>query len=162
ACGALSAFAARSAFASPFGSPFGARSAFGGLACLSSSAIDLNSGKLGEAHLAALRALADELEPDPGRLLRILGIGQRDVGQVNRRLLGDDAALLLRGLTLVALHHVDTAHQSAALRRAHLDHLAGAALVAPGEHDHLVAFLDLRRHHSTSGASEMIFMWFLA
>ena len=44
----------------------------------------------------------------------------------------------------------------------HLEDLAGAALVLAGEDDDLVALLDLRRHHSTSGASEMIFMWFLA
>ena len=31
-----------------------------------------------------------------------------------------------------------------------------------GDDDDLVALLDLRGHHSTSGASEMIFMWFLA
>ncbi len=42
------------------------------------------------------------------------------------------------------------------------DDLAAAALVAPAEHDHPVAFPDLGRHHSTSGASEMIFMWFFA
>src|SRR6202012_6174642 len=35
-------------------------------------------------------------------------------------------------------------------------------LVAPGDHDHRVALFDLGRHHSTSGASEMIFMWFFA
>ena len=46
--------------------------------------------------------------------------------------------------------------------RDHLDDFAGPALVAAGENDDLVALLDLRGHHSTSGASEMIFMWFLA
>src|SRR5262249_18930949 len=92
----------------------------------------------------------------------VLGIGERQIGQVDRGFLADDAALLLRGLLLVALDRVDAAHQRALLGRAHLDHLPGATLVAAGEHDHLVALLDLRRHHSTSGASEMIFMWFLA
>ena len=33
-----------------------------------------------------------------------------------------------------------------------------SALVAAGENDDLVAFPDFRGHHSTSGASEMIFM----
>src|SRR5262249_21903048 len=42
------------------------------------------------------------------------------------------------------------------------DDLAGAALVAAGDDDDLVAFTDLGGHYSTSGASEMIFMWFLA
>src|SRR5205814_183282 len=78
------------------------------------------------------------------------------------RLLGDDAAFLARRLLLVALDHVDAAHQRAVVGRAHLDHLAVAALVAAGEDHDLVALADLRRHHSTSGASEMIFMWFLA
>ena len=44
----------------------------------------------------------------------------------------------------------------------HLEHLAGATLVAAVQHDDLVALPDLGSHHSTSGASEMIFMWFLA
>ena len=77
---------------------------------------------------------------------------------MDRALLGDDAAFLLRGLALVALDHVDAAHQRAVVGRTHLDHLAAAALVAAGEHDDLVALLDLGGHHSTSGASEMIFM----
>src|SRR5881394_1216419 len=62
----------------------------------------------------------------------------------------------------MALDHVDTANERAVLGRTHLDHLTGAALVAPGNHHDLVALSDLRRHYSTSGASEMIFMWFLA
>src|ERR1044072_9818829 len=81
---------------------------------------------------------------------------------MHRRLLENDASLLLRAVLLVALDHVDAAHQGAVLLRTHLDHLAGAPLVASGEHDHLVALSDLRCHQSTSGASEMIFMWFFA
>src|SRR5437016_392705 len=77
-------------------------------------------------------------------------------------LFGNDAALVLCTLLLVTLDHIDPAYQSAFLIGTHLDHFAGAALVAAGEHDHLVALSDLRRHYSTSGASEMIFMWFLA
>src|SRR5437588_8920750 len=100
------------------------------------------------------------LESDAGRLAVLADIG--DVGEVDRLLLGDDAALLRLGLLLVALHHVDAAHQRLVLCRAHLEHLAGAALVAAGQHHDLVAFPDLGSHHSTSGASEMIFMWFLA
>src|SRR5262249_55898934 len=85
-----------------------------------------------------------------------------DVGQVDRRLLGDDAALLVLGLLLVTLHHVDAAHQRLVVSGAHFEHFAGSTLVAAGQHDHLVALADLGSHHSTSGASEMIFMWFLA
>src|SRR4029077_19748467 len=76
--------------------------------------------------------------------------------------LGNDAALLLGRLALVALDHVDAAHHCARLGRTHLQHFAGAALVAAGDHDDLVALADFRSHHSTSGASEIIFMWFLA
>src|SRR5205814_6702274 len=50
----------------------------------------------------------------------------------------------------------------AALIGAHLEYLAGRALLAAGQHHDLVALADLGGHHSTSGASEMIFMWFLA
>src|SRR5882672_10292599 len=81
---------------------------------------------------------------------------------MDRALLGDDPAFLLRGLALVALDHVDAAHQRAVVVRTHLDDFAGAAFVAAGEHDHLVALADFGGHQSTSGASEMIFMWFLA
>src|SRR5579871_2504374 len=76
--------------------------------------------------------------------------------------LGDDPAFLLCALLLVALDHVNAAHECAIFLRTHLDDFAGAAFVAPGEHDHFVALADLGGHHSTSGASEMIFMWFLA
>src|SRR6185437_9536901 len=125
------------------------------------SAIDLYSGALGNAHLPPIVSLAHELEAD-ARRLAVFRIGKREVRQMDGRLLGDDATFLLRGLALMALDHVDAAHQRAVVVRTHLEHLAGAALVAAGEHDHLVALLDFRRHHSTSGASEMIFMWFLA
>src|SRR6266852_6879552 len=50
-------------------------------------------------------------------------------------------------------------------RQRHIDkavddlvHLAGATLVTAVQHDDLVALPDLGSHHSTSGASEMIFM----
>ena len=62
----------------------------------------------------------------------------------------------------MALDLIDALDDGAALGRLNLDDLAGAALVATREHDHLVALLDLGGHYSTSGASEMIFMWFLA
>src|SRR5580704_16369346 len=130
----------------------------GFFACLSSvSAIDLDSRALGDAHLLAVVVFADIFEADPGRLA-VLGVRQRDVRQVDRRFLGNDAALLRGALLLVALDHVDAAHQRTAVGAAHLDDLAGAALVAARDHDHRVALFDLRRHYSTSGASEMIFM----
>src|SRR5947208_11037227 len=100
------------------------------------------------------------LEAYPGRLSVLADI--RDVGQVDRRLLGDDAAFLVLTLLLVTLHHVDAAHQRLVLGGADLEYFAGTALVAAAQHDDLVTFPDLGSHHSTSGASEMIFMWFLA
>src|SRR4029077_9121976 len=121
------------------------------------SAIDLCSRAFGNAYLLAIRM---NLETHARRLAVLADI--RDVGEVDRRLLGDDAALLVLGLLLVALHHVDAAHQRHLVVRAHLEHLAGAALVAAGQHDDLVTLPDLGSHHSTSGASEMIFIWFLA
>src|SRR6185437_5134126 len=117
------------------------------------SAIDVDSRTLGEAHLLAVSPLAVELETDPGRFA-VLGIGERDVREVDWRLLGDDAALLRGALALMALDHVDAAHQCAAVVAAHLDHLAGTALVPAGDHHDGIALPDLRRHHSTSGASE--------
>src|SRR5882724_12037170 len=62
----------------------------------------------------------------------------------------------------MALDHVDAAHERPFVARMHSDDLTTAALVTAGQHDDLVALPDSCRHHSTSGASEMIFMWFLA
>src|SRR6188474_1401435 len=152
---AFSARAAASGDLSCFGAGFSALPSSGFLA------IDLDSRALGDTDLLAILACANELESD-ARGLAVLRIGNRHVGQVDGQLLGDDAAFLLRRLLLVALHHVDAAHQHAIVVRPHLDHLAGPALVAAGQHHDLVALPDLGRHHSTSGASEMIFMWFLA
>src|SRR5580765_5233609 len=126
---AACAFSARAAASGDL-STFAARSALSALSPLSFSlsAIDLDSRTLGNAHQLAIVALADGLETD-ARRLAVLGIGQRDIGQVDRHLLGDDAALLLRGLLLVALDHVDAAHERALLGRMHRDDLAAAAPV---------------------------------
>src|SRR3954469_19205026 len=94
------------------------------------SAIDLCSGAPGNANLLAIGM---NFEPDAGRLAVLADIGK--VRQMDRRLLGDDAAFLRLGLLLVTLHHVDAAHQRASFRGPHLEHLAGAALVATAEHD---------------------------
>src|ERR1700733_7003006 len=121
------------------------------------SAIDLCSRAFGDAYLLAIRL---NLETHAGRLAVLAD--ERDVGQVDRRLFRDDAALLRLGLLLVTLNEVDAADQRLAVGRTVLEHLAGASLVAAVQHDNLVPLPDLGSHHSTSGASEMIFMWFLA
>src|ERR1700719_2524072 len=121
------------------------------------SAIDLCSRAFGDAYLLAIRL---NLETYAGRPAVLAD--DRNVGQVDRRLLRDDAALLGLGLLLVAFDEIDAAHQRLALVGTHLVHLAGATLVATRQHDNLVTLPDLGSHHSTSGASEMIFMWFLA
>src|SRR5579859_993339 len=117
------------------------------------SAIDLCSRAFGDAYLGAIRL---NLETYASRLAVLAD--DRDVGQVDRRLFRDDAAFLVLGLFLVALDEVDAAHQRLVLVGTHLEYLAGATLVAADQHDDLVAFPDLGSHHSTSGASEMIFM----
>src|SRR5664279_5627179 len=121
------------------------------------SAIDLCSRAFGNAYLLAIRVNLETY----ARRLAVLA-DDRDVGQVDRRLLGDDAAFLSLGLLLVTLDEVDAADQRLVGVGLHLEYLAGAPLVAPVQHDDLVTLPDLGSHHSTSGASEMIFMWFLA
>src|SRR5215470_8657955 len=93
--GALSPPLASAAGFSPFAA-LGAFSSFAAFSALGffSSAIDLGSRTLGDPDLLAVRL---DLEADAGRLA-VLGIGDRDVGQMDRQLLGDDAAFLLRGL----------------------------------------------------------------
>ncbi len=99
------------------------------------------------------------LKPTAGRLA-VLRIGQCNVGKVNRGFLGHDACFLRLGLLLVAANHVDAADQGLVVSRQHLDDFAGLTLVTAGQHNHRVAFFNFRSHQSTSGASEMIFIWF--
>src|SRR3974390_3814236 len=81
---------------------------------------------------------------------------------MKRLFLVDDAALSLCRLRLMALDDIDAGDKRALVLRINLQNFAFLALVAAGGDNHAVTLLDLRRHHSTSGASEMIFMWFLA
>src|SRR4051794_32217232 len=79
---------------------------------------------------------------------------------MQRRFLALDPALRagLRRLAMARVH-VDARHDHLALLGQRLDDFALAALVLAGQHHNLVTLLDLLRgHHSTSGASEMIFM----
>src|SRR4051812_13038664 len=87
---AACAFSARAAASGDL-STLAARSALSALApSFSLSAIDLDSRTLGDANELAVVTAADGLETD-ARRLAVLRIGQRDVGQVDRHLLGDDA-----------------------------------------------------------------------
>src|SRR5690242_14288322 len=81
---------------------------------------------------------------------------------MDRGFLGVDAGILRSRLLGVTAHEVETLHGGAVLGREDLQNRAGLLLVLAGENDDLVALLDLGGHYSTSGASEMIFMWFLA
>src|SRR6185312_4633262 len=113
---ASAAFSAR-AWASGDLSCFGA---FSGLASSGFLAIELVSGTLGDAHDLAVLALAGDLESNARRLTVLAG--ERDVGNVDRQLLGDDAALLLRRLLLMALDHVDAANGGPLGSRIDLDY----------------------------------------
>src|ERR1700682_1239574 len=94
------------------------------------SSIDLCSRAFGDAYLLAIRM---NLEPHASRLA--VPADDRDVGQVDRRLLGDDAALLRLGLLLVALDEIDAADQRLVVVRTRLEHLAGTAPVAAVQHN---------------------------
>src|SRR5579859_80826 len=119
--------------------------------------MDHLAGRLGETDLL----VAVHAETDAGRLT--FGVDQGHVRHVKRRFLVLDPAL---GIALagpgVALNHVHAADQHAGFLGEHLRDGPLAALVLAGEDHDAVPLLDLRRHHSTSGAREMIFMWFLA
>src|SRR6202008_2717186 len=59
-----------------------------------------------------------------------------------------------------ALHHVHARYDDARFLGDHAQHFAPLALVAARRDDDAVLLFDLRRHHSTSGARLMIFIWF--
>src|SRR5262249_17407998 len=92
-------------------------------------------------------------------------VHQHHVGDVDRGLLLGDAPrdVLGRIGPHVALDHVDALDDDAPLAREDLDDLPLAPAVLACDHDDLVVLLQLRVfHHSTSGASEMIFMNFFS
>src|SRR4029077_19020789 len=72
----------------------------------------------------------------------------------------DDAAGVAELRLGVPLGHVDALDDDPRFRRQHAQDLAGPTLVAAADDDDVVALLDLQlRHpHSTSGASDTIFM----
>src|SRR5829696_1549967 len=112
--------------------------------------VDLGARALGHAHA---RALLGAARPHARRLV-VLRVQQRHVGDVDGTLALDHADRRVRAL--VALDDVDALHEDAVLGPVHADDLAGLALVLARDHDDLVVTAQL--HHSTSGASETIFM----
>src|SRR5215468_7742731 len=104
--------------------------------------IDHFAGCPGDAHFALV---VEDLEPD-ARRLAALGIGEADVGDVDRRLLVDDPTGIAGRRARVALHHVHALHEHARFLAQHPQHLAGLALVLAGPDDHLVALPDLEFH----------------
>src|SRR5262249_25132082 len=120
--------------------------------------IDDFTGALGEAHFPVA---FDDLEADPCRLV-LFRIEMGHVGNVDRGFLLDDTALRRLRRTGVPLHHIDALNDDAVFLGQRLDDFASAALVAARQNDHAIALFDLELgHHSTSGASETIFMNFL-
>src|SRR6202012_4395423 len=95
------------------------------------------------------------------RGLARLGVDMREVRQMDRGFLVHDTALLRLRLALMTLDDIDAGDQGTIFLRENLQDFALLALVATGRDDDLVALLDVA-HHRTSGASEMIFIWFLA
>ena len=91
----------------------------------------------------------------------ILGIGQRNLGDVHRcREPVDTTLRVCLARLAVTGSDIDAVDNQLALFRHNLADSAGAALVLARKHDNAVAFFDLCSTHdqSTSGASEMIFM----
>src|SRR6185437_502388 len=131
---------------------------------------------------ADLAAALEDFVADPRRLAR-LRVDMGDIGDVDRQFLVDDAAGVAHARLGMAAGDVNALHDQPRLRREDAQHLARTALVAAADDDDVVALLDLhlvwhgsafglrpsrphagetpafqRRHHSTSGASETIFM----
>src|SRR5262249_2751640 len=122
-------------------------------------AIDQLPGLGGHADLL----VPTRFEPNAGRLAG-LRVGNRDLRHVQRRFLALEAALrVLLGRLAVAGRDVGARHDHLSLFGHDLGDFTGAALVLTGQNHDLVALLDLLGgHHSTSGASEMIFICFRA
>src|SRR5919112_6852855 len=117
--------------------------------------VQLGAGALRDAHAAAVGVTADA----DARRLVVLRVHDGHVGDVDRALLLDHAHGRVgpaRRRAHVALDHVDTLDVDAVALGLGADDLARAALVLAGDDDHGVVGADL--HHSTSGASETIFM----
>src|SRR5262249_4074246 len=110
---------------------------------------------------ADLLALVVRLEADARALAR-LRVGEHHLARVEGSLALEDAAagVLRRGLH-VALDEVDALDDDFVELGVDAADLALLAFVFAADDDDVVAPTKPRSHHSTSGASEMIFMNFL-
>src|SRR4051812_44190709 len=117
--------------------------------------VELCAGALRDAHASAGVVAADA----DARRLVVLRVHDGHVGDVDRALLLDHAHRGVgpaRRRAHVALDHVDTLDVDPIALGLGADDLARASFVLAGDDDHGVVGADL--HHSTSGASETIFM----
>src|SRR4051812_27972481 len=117
--------------------------------------VELASRALRHAHADAVVVTA---HADARRLV-VLGIHDRHVGDVDPSLALDDADLGVRVgrvRALMALDHVQALDEDLPGLAVDPQDLARLALVLARDHDDLVVGAD--PHHSTSGASETIFM----
>src|SRR5579864_4057439 len=130
--------------------------------------------------LVALAANPDAPRLAPGHMIHMVRHAHRlpasrandhDVGSLNGTLAFGDAALhLLRRIgARVTLDHHHVLHQDFPGVVVHTQDTAGLAFVAPGDHLDGVFLFEIdtngfgcQCHHSTSGASETIFMNFLS
>src|SRR5215472_5251266 len=127
-----------------------------------SSPINHFARAAGEPDLASV---LENFVPNPCRLSR-LRVDMRDIGDMDRELLLDDPARLAHALPGVPLGDVNALYDDSRFGREHTQHLTGFTLITPGDDDDIVALLDPQlghdhtpcARHSTSGASETIFM----
>src|SRR5262245_15081510 len=131
----------------------------------------------GMAYLLVDQPVALAAEPDDpaavlqapvpeARRIAALPADHHEVRDVDRGLLLDDAALdvLLGVRPGVPFDQSHPLHDDPALLRDHPEDAPALAPALPSDHEHLVVPLHVTRdpHHSTSGASEMIFMNFFS
>src|SRR5437899_2381140 len=126
------------------------------------SVVHLLAAAAADTHTPAVLEL---LAADPDRLVA-LAAEHHDVRDGERRLLLDDATTaLLSARLLMALDDVQSLDEHVPVVGRDARYLTALPALAAGHHQHRIALFDLelRRHlQRTSGASEMIFMNFLA
>src|SRR6476620_11214556 len=107
------------------------------------SPIDDFARAAGEAYLAAILqpSVADPRGPPR------LRIDMRNIGDVDRQLLFDDPARLAHAWPSMPLGDMHSLDDEPPFVRENPQDLAGPALVAAADHDHVVALLDFQLQH---------------